>query len=58
VTGVEAEELIDALCEVPRGALLFKNPVGNLAIYDEGRYIGYVDLATATTHFIQSTQIQ
>lgn len=47
-----AEALIAALSTIPErtGSLhctLVKNPVGNLAIFDEfGLYIGYVDLQT------------
>jgi hypothetical protein len=41
-----AKELIQTLNHVPEDATLLKNRVGNLAVYLNGDYIGYVDLRT------------
>ena len=41
------ESLIAALSTIPAGCTLVKNPVGNLAIFDQhGDYVGFVDLQT------------
>lgn len=39
-------KLIVALCLIPQGCTLVKNGVGNLAVFDAGIYIGFVDLRT------------
>jgi hypothetical protein len=56
--GVSAEDLIAALQQVPEGALLYKNSLGNLAVYEGLSYIAYVDLEVAEIVFIEPQMVQ
>lgn len=56
--GITADDLICVLEQVPDDVLMFKNTVGNLAMFRDGEYVGFIDLATAELLWLNRQLLQ